>query len=311
MWLLFSAIILILLLMDLGIFNKTDHIIQFKESLMLSAFYISIGLLFGIVVWYSLGDQSGKSYFAGFLLEKTLSIDNIFVIALIFSKFNIPRIYQHRVLFWGIVGVMILRAILIGMGAILVKKFEFVLYLFSLFLIYIGFHLFFQKEKPNDVENLWFVRCLKKYLPFTSELHSNHFYIYDRARASKFSSGIVFTPLFLSLLTIEFTDLVFALDSVPAIFSITTDPFIVYTSNIFAVMGLRALYFALDGLMDQFSYLNRALALVLIFIGSKQFIAWGLGIEKIPVEFSLSVTIILITGGIFLSLLKKKKGAKH
>lgn len=307
MWILFSAIIFILLLMDLGIFNKTDHVIQLKESLMLSAFYISIGLIFGIVVWYNLGDQSGKSYFAGFLLEKALSIDNIFVIALIFSKFNIPRIYQHRVLFWGIVGVIALRAILIGMGAILVKKFEFVLYLFSLFLIYIGFHLFFQKEKPNNIENIWFVRTVKQYLPFTSEMHGNHFYIHDRSRKSKFFSSIVFTPLFLSLLTIEFTDLIFALDSVPAIFSITTDPFIVYTSNIFAVMGLRALYFALDGLMDQFSYLNRALALVLMFIGSKQFIALGLGIEKIPVDISLSVTLTLIIGGILLSLLKSKK----
>lgn len=307
MWLTFAIIILVLLLLDLGVFNKKDHVIEFKESMMLSSLYISIGLAFGFFVWTQMGHESAKAYFAGFLLEKALSIDNIFVISLIFTTFQIPRIYQHRILFWGILGVIILRAILIGLGAILVQKFEWILYLFSAFLIYIGFQLFFQKDKPHDIENIWFVKQLKKYLPFTSQIHGNHFYIFDHTKKiSKYKSGIVFTPLFLSLLTIEFIDLIFAIDSVPAIFNITTDPLIVYTSNIFAVMGLRALYFALDGLIDKFKYLNKALACILIFIGSKQFIAAGFGIEKIPVGISLSVTLSFIIAGIALSLFKNK-----
>lgn len=307
MWGIFLGIIFILLILDLGLFNKKDHVIQTKESLYLSSFYISIGLLFGAWVWYIAGAQSGKEYITGFLIEKTLSLDNIFVISLIFSTLKIPRLYQHRVLFWGIVGVIILRGIMIGLGSALVQQFSGVLYVFALFLIYTGFKMFSSQDKPKDINELWLMRFCKKHLPLTQELHGHHFFIKIKNPSKPKQFSISFTPLFLSLIIVEFVDIIFAIDSVPAIFSITTDTYIIYTSNIFAILGLRALYFALDNLIERFIYLKPALAIILIFIGAKIFLADLLGIEKFPAGISLIVTAGLIATGILLSLYKARK----
>lgn len=317
MWAVFTSIVLTLLVMDLGIFNKKDHEIGIKESLITSVFYISIGLLFGVWVLYSYDPnlsadcsphcnvQAASEYWTGFIVEKTLSMDNVFVISLIFSFFAIPSKYQHRVLFWGILGVLILRGIMIGLGTTLVSEFHWLLYIFAAFLIFTGFKMLVANEEEMNIKDNKILKFLKKYLPVTNDLHGNKFFVNIKNEHGK--KVRYCTPLFITLLMIEFVDLIFAVDSVPAVFAITLDPYIVYTSNIFAILGLRALYFALNAVIDRFAYLKPALAIVLMFIGSKIFIAWFMGWEKFPTSVSLGVTIGLIAGGILYSLHKTKK----
>ncbi|MDX2112828.1 MAG: TerC family protein [Alphaproteobacteria bacterium] len=307
MWGVFLLIVVILLVLDLGVLHRKQREIGVRESLGLSAFYIMIGLLFGGWVWYELGAQSGKEYLTGFVVEKTLAMDNIFVISLIFTYFAIPRIYQHRVLFWGILGVIILRAIMIGLGATLVSQFSWILYIFALFLIATGIKMFFMIDKLPDISQNPLLLMMKKHMRITNELHAEKFVVKkpDPKQADKLV--LWYTPLFVALILIEFVDLIFAVDSVPAIFAITTDPFIVYTSNIFAILGLRALYFALDAVIHRFKYLKYALAMTLVFIGSKIFLADLMGLEKFPVWISLTVTLGLIGGGIIYSLYKTRK----
>ena len=305
MWGLFLGIVLVLLVLDLGVLHRKQREIGIRESLLLSAGYILAGLSFGAWIWYDLGDQSGKEYLTGFLIEKTLALDNIFVISLIFSYFAIPRIYQHRVLFWGILGVIVLRAIMIGLGATLVEQFSWVLYVFAVFLIVTGIKMFFMIDKLPDISQNPMLKLMKKHMRITTELHGQKFSV----KLPDPATGKMqrwFTPLFIALLLIEIVDLIFAVDSVPAIFTITTDPYIVYTSNIFAILGLRALYFALDAVIERFKYLKYALALVLIFIGSKIFIADLMGMEKFPAWLSLAVTVLLIAGGVVYSLFKTR-----
>ena len=298
-WLSFVGIVAALLAFDLGVLHKDDKEIGVRESLLLSAGYISAALLFGAWVWWYLGAQSGMDYYTGFMIEKSLSMDNVFVIALIFSFFAIPRQYQHRVLFWGILGVIILRAIMIGLGATLVSQFSWVLYLFGAFLIFTGIKMWIIADHMPDIESNPLLRFLKKHMRVTEGLRGNAFWVTEPDPAT--GKVVRFaTPLFLALVLIEFADLVFAVDSVPAIFAITTDPFIVYTSNIFAILGLRALYFALAAMIHRFKYLKYALALVLVFIGSKIFLVGIIG--KIAPVISLSVTFGLIAGGVLMSL---------
>jgi tellurite resistance protein TerC len=302
-WLLFIAIVAALLAFDLGVLHKDDHEIGVQESLLLSAGYISIALLFGAWVWWYLGATSGMAYYTGFMIEKSLSMDNVFVIALIFAFFAIPRQYQHRVLFWGIVGVIVLRAIMIGLGATLVSQFGWVLYLFGAFLVFTGIKMWILADHVPDIANNPLLKFLKKHMRVTEHLHGNAFWV----RQADPATGKVVrwaTPLFLALVLIEFVDLVFAVDSVPAIFAITTDPFIVYTSNIFAILGLRALYFALAAMIHRFKYLKYALALVLVFIGTKIFLVGFIG--KFPPAISLAVTFGLIAGGVLVSLWKTR-----
>jgi tellurite resistance protein TerC len=305
-WLLFIGIVVTLLAFDLGVLHKDDHEIGVKESLLLSAGYISIALLFGAWVWWYLGASSGMAYYTGFMIEKSLSMDNVFVIALIFAFFAIPRQYQHRVLFWGIVGVIVLRAIMIGLGATLVSQFGWVLYLFGAFLVFTGIKMWILADHVPDIANNPLLKFLKKHMRVTEHLHGNAFWV----RQPDPATGKVVrwaTPLFLALVLIEFVDLVFAVDSVPAIFAITTDPFIVYTSNIFAILGLRALYFALAAMIHRFKYLKYALALVLVFIGTKIFLVGFIG--KFPPAISLAVTFGLIAGGVLVSLWKTRSQA--
>jgi len=300
-WLFFFLVVISLLVLDLGVLHKEQREIGIRESLLLSAGYISAALLFGVWVWWYMGAQQGLDYYTGFLIEKSLSMDNIFVIALIFSYFAIPPKYQHRVLFWGILGVIILRAIMIGLGAALINEFDWVLYIFGAFLVFTGVKMWIMADATPDLSKNPLLNFVKKHMPLTDELHGNAFWV--KARDAKTGKVVrLGTPLFLALVMVELTDLVFAVDSIPAIFAITTDPFIVYTSNIFAILGLRALYFALSAMIHRFHYLKYALSLILVFIGSKIFLVNIIG--KIPAAVSLGVTLTLIVGGIIVSLYK-------
>ena len=306
-WLVFVGVVVTLLAFDLGVLHKDDNEIGVRESLFLSAGYISVAVMFGAWVWWFLGAESGMAYYTGFMIEKSLSMDNVFVIALIFGYLSIPRQYQHRVLFWGILGVIVLRAIMIGLGATLVSQFSWVLYIFGAFLIFTGVKMWIIADHMPDIETNPLLKFLRKRLRVTPQLEGNAFFV---NRPDPVSGKPVrwVTPLFLALCMVEVIDLVFAVDSVPAIFAITTDPFIVYTSNIFAILGLRALYFALAAMIHRFKYLKYALALVLVFIGTKIFLVGIVG--KFPPSLSLSVTFGLIAGGVIVSMWKTRGEAQ-
>jgi tellurite resistance protein TerC len=307
-WFLFAAIVITLLAFDLGVLHKEDKEIGVTESLLLSGGYIGMGLLFGTWVSWYFGATSGMDYFTGFLIEKSLSMDNVFLIAVIFGFFAIPRALQHRVLFWGIVGVIVLRALMIGLGAMLVSEFSWVLYVFGAFLLATGVKMLFMPDKPVDLATNPVLRWIKRHLNVTPHLHGNRFWVRQADPAKPGQMAWFATPLFLALVMIELADLVFAVDSVPAIFAITQDPFIVYTSNIFAILGLRALYFALAAMIHRFKYLKHALALVLIFIGAKIFLVGIIG--KIPAVVSLSVTFGLIAGGVLYSMMRTREASR-
>jgi tellurite resistance protein TerC len=309
LWIMFITIVIALLAFDLGVLNKKDHEIEVKESLILSAFYIAIAVAFGSWVWWYLGPTSGMQYFTGFALEKALAMDNVFVISLIFTYFAVPRIYQHRVLFWGILGVILLRGIMIGLGAALVTQWSWILYIFGVFLIATGIKMLLMSgdDAPPNMGDNPLLKFLKKRMRVTDTLHGNAFFV----KQPDTKTGRVVrwaTPLFLCLILVEFADLIFAVDSVPAIFAITTDPFIVYTSNIFAILGLRALYFALAAMVHRFKYLKYALSIVLIFIGAKIFYNQIFG--KMDPSISLGVTFSLLAAGVFYSLWKTRKGTE-
>lgn len=307
MWAAFMGVVGILLAFDLGVLNRKDHEIGVRESLALSAFYIVIGLVFGAVVWWRLGSEAGLEYLTGYAIEKSLAMDNIFVFAVIFGALGIPRLYQHRVLFWGVLGVIVLRALMIGGGAALVSRYEWVLYLFAGFLIATGARMLFVRHEveggpPRNRPLIWLRRRIK----VTDQLHGHAFWAREVGEDGR--SRLRATPLLLALVAIETADVIFAVDSVPAIFAVTTDPFIVYTSNIFAILGLRALYFALAAVIHRFAYLKQALAVLLIFIGGKVIAAPLLGLEKIPPQVSLTVTAVILTGGVVWSLWRTRRG---
>ena len=305
MWGSFISVVLLLLAFDLGVLHRKHREISIKGSLWMSAFYIAIALAFGAWVWHSLGAQSGKEYLTGFIVEKTLAMDNIFIISLIFTYFAIPHKYQHRVLFWGILGVIVLRAIMIGLGATLVAQFGWILYIFAAFLIITGIKMLYIGDKLPNIEDNPLLKFLRRNMRVTNELHEHKFTVHlvDQNTGKK---AIYMTPLLVALIIIECVDLIFAVDSIPAIFTITLDPYIVYTSNIFAILGLRALYFALAAIIHRFKYLKTALAWVLIFIGSKTFIADALDMEKIPASISLGVTFAILLTGVMISLYKTR-----
>nr|WP_240989584.1 TerC family protein [Salipiger mangrovisoli] len=303
MWLTFFAIVIGLLVLDLGVFNRQDHVIGVAESLRTSAFYISLGVAFAGFVWWQMGSEPAAQYLTAFVVEKTLALDNIFVIALIFGFFGIPAAYQHRVLFWGILGVIVLRGIMIGLGAALVAQFHWVLYIFAGVLILTGIKMLCAGDKQPDISANPVVRLLTRRLRVTPEIRGHGFTVKKTdpvtGRTLRYA-----TPLLLALIVIELADIVFAVDSVPAVFTITTDPYIVYTSNIFAILGLRALYFALSAILRRFAYLKYALSLLLVFIGSKIFIADLMGWEKFPPLWSLGITFALLAAGVVFSLWK-------
>ncbi len=304
MWLAFMSVVLVLLVLDLGVLHRDEHEIGVRESLALSGMYIAIALLFGGWVWWELGAQRGMEYLTGFAIEKSLAMDNVFVIAMIFGYFAIPRALQHRVLFWGILGVIVLRAIMIGAGAALVSEFGWVLYIFAVFLILTGIKMFLAGEGHKDVGDNPLVRWMRRRMRVTDQLHGRKFFV--RQPDANGRTVLWATPMFLALVMIEIADVIFAVDSVPAIFAITTDPYIVYTSNIFAILGLRALYFALAAVIHRFAYLKQALAVLLVFIGGKIFVADLMGWEKFPAEWSLAITALILAAGVVWSLWKTR-----
>jgi tellurite resistance protein TerC len=301
MWLGFIGLVMALLAFDLGVLHRDGHEINVRESLLLSGFYIALGVTFGGFVWWQLGPQSGVEYLTGFVVEKSLAMDNVFVIAMIFGYFAIPRHLQHRVLFWGILGVIVLRAIMIGVGATLVSEFGWLLYVFAAFLVFTGIKMLTGGHGETDLTNNPVLSFMRRRFRVTDNLHGDRFFV---RQADPKSGKLVrfMTPLFMALVMIEIADVIFAVDSVPAIFAITTDPYIVYTSNIFAILGLRALYFALAAILHRFAYLKQALAVLLVFIGSKIFVADLLGWEKFPAEWSLAITFIILATGILYSV---------
>lgn len=312
MWKGFLLIVLLLLAFDLGVLNRKDKEMGVAQSLWLSAFYIAFAVLYGAGIWWAYesgeittsdGTHAGIAYFTGFFIEKALSIDNVFVISLIFGYFAIPARYQYRALVWGIIGVILLRGIMIAAGAALVQQYSWVLYIFGAFLIATGIKMLVVPEGEQDISKNPVVRFMRKRMRVTDELHGQKFFVrqMDPATGKKLAFA---TPLFLALVVINIADLIFAVDSVPAIFAITTDTFIVYTANIMAILGLRALYFALAAMVHRFHYLKYALALVLVFIGGKIF--WNQLVGKLDPAISLGVTAAIIAGGIFVSLWKTR-----
>jgi tellurite resistance protein TerC len=302
-WLAFLGVVAGLLAFDLGILHKGTREIGARESFLLYSGYVAIALAFGAWVWLARGGQSGLEFLTGYVIEQSLAMDNIFVIAMIFGFLKVPRAYQHRVLFWGILGAIVLRALLIGLGAALVTSFSWVLFVFGVFLVFTGFKMLRGSDHAPDIGNNPILTFLRRHFRVTDEFHGEAFTVHlPETRSGKMA--LFLTPLAVALVMVEFVDLIFAVDSVPAIFAVTQDPFIVYTSNIFAILGLRALYFALAAAVHRFRYLQVSLAVVLVLVGIKIFLV-PLGI-KIDTGLSLAVTILVLASGIFYSLWKTR-----
>jgi len=298
LWVGFNVFILAMLALDLGVFHRKSHVVSLKESLTWTGVWVVLALLFNLGVWHYAGSGKALEFFTGYLIEKSLSVDNVFVFALLFSYFAVPPVYQHKVLFWGILGALIMRAIMIALGAALITKFAWIIYVFGGFLILTGIKMIVKREEEIHPERNPIVRWFKKLMPVTPEYRGDRFFVRE--------NGIrMATPLFVVLLLVEFTDLIFAVDSIPAIFAVTKDPFIVYTSNVFAILGLRSLYFALAGVMDKFHYLKIGLGVVLSFVGVKMLLAhtaW-----KIDTLVSLGVIVLILATSMVWSLVKPKK----
>lgn len=295
-WIAITAFVVIMLLFDLFFVNKEAHVITLKEAAFWSVVWIIIAIIFGIGLIFIYDGSVATKYFSGYLLEKSLSIDNLFVFALLFSYFKVPQKYQHRVLFWGIFGTLVLRGIFIFAGAALVEKFDFTLYIFGALLIYSGIKMAFADEDVNDMSENKVFKILKKIIPLTDEYNGQKFF--TKINAKKFA-----TPLFAVMIILMVTDVIFAVDSIPAIFGITTDPFLIMTSNAFAIMGLRALYFLLADLLDRFHYLQIGLAVLLIFIGAKLLLHTVIHINEVV---ALIIILVVLAISIVMSLLKEK-----
>lgn len=296
MWGIFAVAVIILLAWDLFFLNRKNEVPVFSHTLLLCIIYIAAGLLFGVFIMYEQGTENGMLFFTGFLVEKSLSLDNIFIMSVVFASLGIPRIYQHRVLFWGILGAIVMRAVLILVGETLIANFHWVLYVFSAFLIYTGVKMMMHDDKEEaKFEEGTLYKTLSRFFHVTT-IHSGHFFVKENGKH-------YITPLFFALMTIEIMDVIFALDSIPAIFLITQDIFIVYTSNIFAILGLRALYFLLEAAVNKFYYLKPALSVIMVFIGIKIFLPY-IGWEVTAIQ-SLCITFGVIFVGIAASLMRK------
>lgn len=306
LWILFMGIVFTLLFVDLFILNKKDHVIDLKESLRLSAFYVALGMLFGLWVWYQNGADNAADYYTVWLLEETLSMDNLFVMSIIFASFKVPREYQHSVLIWGILGVIVLRGLMIFAGAAIVHEYTWVLLIFAVILIFTGVKMMFiDSDDEEDYSQKPYVKFLAKYLRVLPHLHDNKFFVKTVGHAGGKRNVWHATPLFLCLCVIELTDVMFAFDSVPASLAVTTDPYIVYTANIFAILGLRALFFAIEHILNRFEYLKHSLSIILVFIGGKVFYNEFLG--HIPGPVSLLITVAILAGGVIVSMLHTSK----
>jgi tellurite resistance protein TerC len=299
-WIGFNIFVLLMLALDLGVFNRKAHEVTVKEALIWSAVWMCLALIFNFLIYYWFGEPKAIEFLTGYLIEKSLSIDNIFVFVLVFGYFQIPAIYQHKVLFWGILGALLMRVIFIFAGVALIEKFHWTIYLFGVFLIYTGYKMLSEKDKKMEPEKNPLIVFVRKFMPVSSHLEGGKFFVTQNGKRAA-------TPLFLVLVVIETTDLIFAVDSIPAILAITQDHFIVYTSNVFAILGLRSLYFALAHVVHRFVYLSTGLAAILMFVGLKMVFA---DIFKLPTFISLLTIGVIITISIVLSLLKTKDTSK-
>lgn len=308
-WLLVLGFVGTVLVLDLGVFNKKDHVIGMRESLRLASVYVALGLSFGLWVWARNGADSAMDYYTVYIIEQTLSLDNLFVMSVIFSSFAVPREYQHRLLVWGIIGVVILRGITIAAGAALVQQYDWILLVFAAILFYTGFKLFFVAgdEHKEDYTQKGYVKFMARHLRVTDRPDGHKFFTKVPEVGSKTGRAVLHaTPLFLALLTIELTDLLFAFDSVPAALAITTDAYIVFTANIFAILGLRAIFFAMEHILHRFVYLKYSLAILLMFISGKVFYTQVVG-HHVPAAISLGLTLLILGAGIVISLLRTDK----
>jgi tellurite resistance protein TerC len=296
-WIGFNAFVILMLALDLGVFNRKAHLITIKEAMIWSGVWITLAMGFNILIYYWQGEAKALEFLTGYVIEKSLSVDNIFVFVLIFSYFKTPPIHQHKILFWGILGALVMRAIFIFAGVAILEKFHWTIYIFGAILIYTGFKMFRQKDKVIDPDTNAIVKFFKRIMPpVKDDLHPGRFFV--KQNGKRFA-----TPLFLVLVVVEATDLIFAVDSIPAILAITHDEFIVYTSNVFAILGLRSLYFALARMIDKFRYLSKGLALILIFTGVKMLIA---DYYKLPILIVLLVIVVIISISTMASLITRK-----
>ncbi|MBP6872068.1 MAG: TerC family protein [Bacteroidales bacterium] len=296
-WIGFNAFVLLMLALDLGVFHRKAHEVGFKEAMTWSGIWISLALMFNLGLYYYFGKVKAVEFLTGYIIEKSLSVDNIFVFVLIFSSFAVPAKYQHRVLFWGIIGALIMRAVFIFAGVALINKFHWIIYVFGVFLLYTGIKIAINKGTKINVENNRLLNLFRRYFPVTKEYHGSKFII-------RLEGKIWATPLMMVLILVETTDLIFAVDSIPAILAITNDPFIVYTSNVFAILGLRSLYFALAGILKYFHYLHYGLAAILVFVGIKMLIT---DFYKFDPFISLGIIGFILLTSIVMSIWKPAK----
>jgi len=296
-WIAFNAFVIFMLALDLGVFNRKAHVVKLKEALGWTAVWIAMAMLFNWWVWVNIGPDQGKEFLAGYLLEKSLSVDNVFVFAVIFSFFKVPREYQHKVLFWGIFGALVLRAGMIAGGAALITNFTWIIYVFAALLVYTGIKMFFHDEDSVDPGKSIAVRLLKRTMPMTNDYEGSKFLV-------KQDGKWFATPLLAVLLCVEVTDVIFAVDSIPAIFAITQDTFIIYTSNVFAILGLRALYFAIAGILPYFHFLKYGLGVILIFVGVKMSLAHSQW--KVDTNVSLLVIAAVLITSVIASIIHRK-----
>ncbi len=296
-WILFNIFVLAMLAIDLGVFHRKAHEVKIKEALVWSAAWIALGLAFNVGIYVWRGPEQALEFLTGYLLEKSLSVDNIFVFFLIFSYFRVGSFYQHKILFWGILGALIMRGIFIAVGVTLIQQFHCTIYVFGAFLILAGIKMVFQKDKEIHPERNPALRLFRRFMPVTDHSPQGKFFVQQNGRTFA-------TPLFVVLLVVETTDVIFAVDSIPAILAITLDPFIVYTSNVFAILGLRALYFALARAMQLFHYLHLGLSSILVFIGAKMLLA---DIYKIPIVVALSVVAGILIVSVVASVVRPRK----
>lgn len=307
-WVVFNVFVLGMLALDLGVFHRHAHVVSIKEASIWSGVWIGLALVFNLIIYlfwnrispgstYTNG-EAGLAFLTGYLIEKSLSVDNIFVIVLIFTYFAVPQQYQHRVLFWGILGALVMRGIMIGLGAALIKEFHWIIYVFGAFLIFTGIRMAFHQNEEVHPEKNPLIRIFRRIMPVSDQFDGQKFF-------TRRTGVLMATPLFLCLLMVEFTDLIFAVDSIPAIFAVTQDPFLVYTSNVFAILGLRSLYFVLAGMVNKFHYLKLGLAVVLTFVGVKMLLIdtpW-----KIATEVSLVVVALILAVSIVASLIRARR----
>lgn len=294
-WIGFNVFVLCMLALDLGVFHRKAHVVSFRESIAWTIVWVALAMLFNLGLAHLAGPEKGMEFLTGYVIEKSLSVDNIFVFVLLFSSFSVPAVYQHKVLFWGILGALVMRALMIALGSLLITKFAWIFYVFGTFLIFTGIKVIVKSEaeaihpEQNPVVN-WF----KRLMPVTPAFRGGKFFVVENGIRHA-------TPLFVVLLLVEFSDVVFAIDSIPAIFAVTKDPFIVYTSNVFAILGLRSLYFALSGVMDKFHYLKIGLGVILAFVGVKMLL--GHSPWKIDTSLSLAVIVFVLTASVVASVL--------